>query len=77
MLWNFCNFRKHFGQGGAKRIGTALPPLVVAAYQLAGDFYKIKEEVTASCKYQQNSPLLEIALLPLKTLPSQKRPLSP
>ena len=38
-------FRKHFGLGGPKRIGTALPPLVVAAYQLAGEFYKIRDEV--------------------------------
>jgi hypothetical protein len=42
-------FRKHFGQGGPKRIGTALPPLVVAAYQLAGEFYKIRDQVT-NCK---------------------------
>ena len=42
--------RKHFGQGGPKRIGTALPPLVVAAYQLAGEFYKIRETVIIECQ---------------------------
>lgn len=36
--------RKHFGQGGPKRIGATLPPIIVAAFQLAQDFYNIRDK---------------------------------
>jgi vacuolar protein sorting-associated protein 35 len=32
--------RKHFGLGGAKRIDSTLPPIVVAAFKLAQEFYR-------------------------------------
>ena len=36
--------RKHFGTGGALRIGSSLPPLVVAAYRLVKVYYDIREQ---------------------------------
>lgn len=35
--------RKHFGTGGAKRIGSSLPPIIIAAFKLAKQFYEIRE----------------------------------
>ena len=39
--------RKHLSQGGPKRIGFTLPPIIVSAFQLSKQFYSIKE--TVSC----------------------------
>ncbi len=36
--------RKHFGQGGPKRIGATLPSIVISAFKLAQEFYSIKKE---------------------------------
>jgi len=35
--------RKHLSQGGPKRIGFTLPPIIVSAFQLSKQFYGIKE----------------------------------
>ena len=37
--------RKHFGNGGNKRLRHTLPPVVFAAYKLAFRFKELKEEV--------------------------------
>lgn len=37
--------RKHFSQGGKKRIKYTLPPIVFQAYQLAFTYKKLKDEV--------------------------------
>lgn len=36
--------RKHFGAGGAKRIESSLPPIVIAAYRLVKVYYDIREQ---------------------------------
>ena len=38
--------RKHLGQGGPKRIGFTLPPIVVSSFQLSKQFYDIRETVS-------------------------------
>ena len=38
--------KKHLSQGGPKRIGFTLPPIVVSAFQLSKQFYGIKETVS-------------------------------
>ena len=37
--------RKHFGNGGNRRLRHTLPPVVFAAYKLAFRFKELKEEV--------------------------------
>merc|ERR1719245_2727663 len=36
--------RKHFGTGGPLRIGSSLPPIVIAAYRLVKVYHDIREE---------------------------------
>merc|ERR1719412_2461417 len=36
--------RKHFGTGGPLRIGSSLPPIVIAAYRLVKGYHDIREE---------------------------------
>ena len=38
--------KKHLSQGGPKRIGFTLPPIIVSAFQLSKQFYAIKETVS-------------------------------
>ena len=38
--------KKHLSQGGPKRIGFTLPPIIVSAFQLSKQFYTIKETVS-------------------------------
>ena len=43
--------RKHFGNGGDKRIKYTLPPIVFSAYRLSTKYREIQEEVTHHIEY--------------------------
>ena len=54
--------RKHLGQGGPKRIGFTLPPIVVSAFQLSKQFHDIRETVSFNLYRLNNNSILILVL---------------